>query len=107
MPRLASIDRRPGFTHSGYAAKLPSDAGMCVMEVAFSLNRRSPSARASHSVRLKSAIALPDEYLMHLKSFSDYRNGGAMCQHGFGRRIPSPLRNGQAFLFELFGVFCG
>ena len=105
MPRLASIDRRPGFTHSGYGLKLPLDAGMCVMEVAFSLNRRSFSRRASHSVRLKFAMSLPDECVMHPESFSDYRNGGVMCQPGFGRRIHSPFRGGRATLFELEGCF--
>src|SRR5208337_147723 len=75
MPRLASIDRRPGFTHSGYGLKLPLDAGMCVIEVAFSLNRRSFSRRASHSVRLKFAMSLPDEFVMHPKVFLTIETG--------------------------------
>ena len=39
--------------------KLPSDAGICVMEVAFSRKRRSLSARSSHSSRLSVAMVLP------------------------------------------------
>ncbi len=55
---------------------------MCVMEVAFSLKRRSLFKRASHSLRLNVAIALPDGCMMNGFACLTIETGASRCQLG-------------------------